>query len=142
MRPLLRVRAHAARTPRPSLAAQVLGVVVIAAWSCTLSAALFWTLNKVRRPAAVGRPWEGAGGEALGGRHQLPAALLPAGGAACWGCRHHRLATSPPAATRRSLQLNWLRAPKDDEQQGLDLSQGIGSGLRASCFTWLPCLRD
>jgi Amt family ammonium transporter len=39
-------------------------------------------------------------------------------------------------------RLGWLRADKEDEQQGLDLSQGIGTGIRASCFPCMPCCRD
>ncbi|EFN53469.1 hypothetical protein CHLNCDRAFT_136742 [Chlorella variabilis] len=66
------------------LGMQVLGIVVIAAWSCGLSGGMFLVLKK----------------------------------------------------------LNWLRADKDAEQQGLDLSQGIGSGLRGNCFPCLPCCND
>ncbi|PSC73998.1 ammonium transporter [Micractinium conductrix] len=66
------------------LGMQVLGIVVIGGWSCTLSALLFGLLKK----------------------------------------------------------LNWLRVPKDDELQGLDYAQGIGSGIRGGCFPCLPCCQS
>ncbi|KAI3424104.1 hypothetical protein D9Q98_009465 [Chlorella vulgaris] len=39
-------------------------------------------------------------------------------------------------------KLDWLRTSKDAELQGLDLSQGIGSGMRGNCFPCLPCCQD
>lgn len=41
-----------------------------------------------------------------------------------------------------SLQIGWLRASKTDEQEGLDLTQGVGSGLGGTCFPCLPFFRD
>ena len=38
------------------LGIQVLGVVVIAAWTCCLSGAAFWLLHKVRPGRHVGMP--------------------------------------------------------------------------------------
>lgn len=63
------------------LGMQLLGLVVIAAWSCTLAGAVFWTLRRI----------------------------------------------------------GWLRVDKEAEQQGLDITQGIGSGIRGSCLRVLPC---
>ncbi|KAL4459131.1 hypothetical protein ABPG75_013996 [Micractinium tetrahymenae] len=39
-------------------------------------------------------------------------------------------------------KLGWLRVDKEAEQQGLDITQGIGTGVRGSCLTCLPCFRD
>jgi hypothetical protein len=40
------------------------------------------------------------------------------------------------------VQLGWLRADKESEQQGLDFAQGIGTGLRGRCFPCLPWCQD
>ncbi|PRW61429.1 ammonium transporter [Chlorella sorokiniana] len=36
----------------------------------------------------------------------------------------------------------WLRVDKESEQQGLDIAQGIGSGIRPNCLPCLPCCRQ
>ncbi|KAL4427117.1 hypothetical protein ABPG77_001121 [Micractinium sp. CCAP 211/92] len=65
------------------LGMQVLGIVCIAAWTCTLSLLLFGVLRLCK----------------------------------------------------------CLRVDKETEQQGLDITQGIGSGVRGCCLTGLPCFR-
>jgi hypothetical protein len=54
----------------------------------------------------------------------------------------HFVLTCRCLVSYRCLQLDWLRTSKDAELQGLDLSQGIGSGMRGNCFPCLPCCQD
>lgn len=118
------------------LGMQVLGVLVIAAWACLLAGLLFLALKKVRREpeehgqrrhlcAAAGVRASSGGGAAL----LLAAACLrPEELSDLQPTRLHARRT-PPAP-----QLCWLRVPEQVELQGLDLAQGLSTGLVGRCF--------
>ena len=163
--------------PHPPRQRQVLGIVVIGGWSCTLSALLFGLLKKVRAcPSPAGLLFvctRSASLAALLGKKHV---LERSGPAGRWRCpalaalgsfpacveapiRPASHPATPLASLNASafvanpchnpdappccvLQLNWLRVPKDDELQGLDYAQGIGSGIRGGCFPCLPCCQS
>lgn len=107
----------------------MLGIAAIAGWSLTLSFCMFWTLRKVRQgcmhgaAAAAPRPcrrlFTGCCSRPL--RQPRPSPPTP---------------SPSPALPCPAPQAGWLRADKDAEQQGLDITQGIGSGFRPGCFDW------
>ena len=121
------------------LGMQVLGTVVIAAWSCALAAALFLTLKKVGRAFAVASSWQRSAGprwpcavQQHRRRQQAGAPQLPAAHTAELCCTSaHPACPVPPTAPP---QLCWLRVPPHVEEQGLDLAQGLSTGLVGKCF--------